>query len=177
MIPHTNEHKRSYDLERSTMRIKANAIKTDELVPVYKETSAKERMSNGINLRGEKAIHMFERNFKRSRLGNASKSNKEYEKNNIELITTSHEDEKMNNKSDNWDTHSLKPYITEYLKPFRERKPEEEYTYDDVRLETFALIVWKLQEDYHLDYMTAFLTANPWRNLSLKRLSLMFGLP
>lgn len=90
IIAHTKEHEWSYNVERSTMRTKANAIKTNELIPVYKEAPEKDRMSEGVNLRGKQAIDMFDRNFKRSRLGNAPKSGNENEKSNIELIDESH---------------------------------------------------------------------------------------
>lgn len=82
----------------------------------------------------------------------------------------------MNEDTDNWDTHSLQPYISEFIKPFRERDPKWEYSNTDVCQETFALILWKLQEEYHLDYQTAFLLAGEWRDISQKRIERMFGL-
>lgn len=82
----------------------------------------------------------------------------------------------MSEDIDNWDTHSLQPYFSEFIKPFRERDPEWVYSHADICQETFALILWKLQEEYHLDYQTAFLLAGEWRVLSRKRIKRMFGI-
>lgn len=76
---------------------------------------------------------------------------------------------------DEWDTHSANPYVSEYIEPFSGRDPDWAYNGMDVCHETFALILWKLQEDYHMDYKTAFLAAGEWRRLSNGRLHLMFG--
>ena len=81
----------------------------------------------------------------------------------------------MNTTADEWDTHAANPYVSEYVKPFNNRKQGEEYTYDDLCYETFALIMWKLQEEHHLDYESAFLLATKWRRLSEKRLSKLLG--
>ena len=71
---------------------------------------------------------------------------------------------------DNWDTHIVNPYVSEYIRPFRNREADEEYTYEDLCFETFSLILWKLQEDYHLDYETAFRLADfSWRLVSSGR--------
>ncbi len=48
-------------------------------------------MAEGVNLRGEKAIVMFDRNFKRSRLGYAPKTANEDAKTNTEVITENNE--------------------------------------------------------------------------------------
>ena len=77
---------------------------------------------------------------------------------------------------DNWDTHSLQPYVSEFIKPFSERDPGWEYSLTDIFQETFALILWKLQEEYHLDYQTAFLLAGEWRVIGRKRIKRMFGI-
>ncbi len=82
----------SYDIERSTMRTKAAAIKSSEIIPVYKEAAKKDVMADGVNLRGKKAIEMFDRNFKRSRLGYAPKTVNEEAKTNVEVITENNED-------------------------------------------------------------------------------------
>ena len=81
-----------------------------------------------------------------------------------------------NKKTDNWDTHSLQPYVSEFIKPFKERDPEWKYCLLDVFQETFALLLWKLQEEYHLDYQTAFLLAGRWRVLAPIRIYRMFGI-
>ncbi len=60
-----------YRVERSTMRTKANSIKSDETVPVITKRPKKDVIADGTNLRGKRALRMFERNFRRSRLGNA----------------------------------------------------------------------------------------------------------
>lgn len=36
-------------------------------------------------------------------------------------------------------------------------------------------MIWKLQEEYHMDYKTAFFMAGEWRVLSPRRIHLMFG--
>ena len=81
----------------------------------------------------------------------------------------------MSENIDNWDTHALNPYVSEYVIPFRERKSGKEYTYEDVCQETFALVLWKLQEEYHMDFRTAYLLSNQWRVISNGRLRRMFG--
>lgn len=81
----------------------------------------------------------------------------------------------MSDEFENWDTHSINPYYSEYLKPFKGRTPGWEYCLEDVCIETFALKLWKFQEDYGLDYETAFMLSCYWRVLSPKRLTLMFG--
>ncbi len=82
----------------------------------------------------------------------------------------------MSEDIDNWDTHSLQPYVSEFIKPFSERDPGWEYSLTDIFQETFALILWKLQEEYHLDYQTAFLLAGEWRVIGRKRIKRMFGI-
>lgn len=81
----------------------------------------------------------------------------------------------MNEYTDNWDTHALNPYVSEYIIPFRERKAGREYTYEDICQETFALVLWKLQEEYHMDFRTAYLLSGQWRVISHGRLRQMFG--
>ena len=77
--------------------------------------------------------------------------------------------------SGDWDTHSINPYVSEYIRPLGSRESGREYTYEDLVLETFALLLWKFQEDYHIDYMSAFIMAEEYRVLSDPRLRLMFG--
>ena len=48
-------------------------------------------MAEGVNLRGEKAIVMFDRNFKRSRLWYVLKTANEDAKANTEVITENNE--------------------------------------------------------------------------------------
>ena len=81
----------------------------------------------------------------------------------------------MSDEQDNWNTHASEPYVSEYILPLGNRKPDEEYTYDDLCLETFSLMLWKYQEEYHLDYESAFILAGRWRLISDKRLSRLFG--
>jgi hypothetical protein len=73
------------------MRTKATAIKSNENIPVYKVAPKKDVMAEGVNLRGEKAIVMFDRNFRRSRLGYALKTANEDAKANTEVITENNE--------------------------------------------------------------------------------------
>ena len=80
----------SYKLERSTMRTKADGIKSNETVPVFKKADPKDVMSDGNNLRGKKAMDMFDRNFRRSRLGYAPKTADDNAKSNIDVIEDSH---------------------------------------------------------------------------------------
>lgn len=82
----SEDEKRSYRLERSTMRTKANGVKSYEAVPVFEEANPKNVMADGNNLRGKKAMDMFDRNFGRSRLGNASSSIYSNGKSNIDVI-------------------------------------------------------------------------------------------
>ncbi len=81
----------------------------------------------------------------------------------------------MSTDNNNWDTCAANPYVSEYIRPFKNRKPDESYTWRDVCNETFALTLWKLQEEYQLDYKTAFLLSSQWRCLNYKRLTLLFG--
>lgn len=80
----------SYEIERSTMRTKAAAIKSNENIPVYRKAPDKDMMAEGVNLRGERAIKMFERNFRRSRLGYAPKTAVDNAKSNVDVIEDSH---------------------------------------------------------------------------------------
>ena len=81
------EKEDSYLVERGTMRTKANSIKSDESVPVMKRPDDEDIMKDGTNLRGQRAIQMFERNFKRSRLGNATYVKRSGEKTNVQVIS------------------------------------------------------------------------------------------
>ena len=83
-----------YDIERRTMRTKADSIKTKEKVPVYSKIPDKDVMAEGVNLRGEKALQMFERNFKRARLGNAAYQKYRGAKTNIQTITDNNKKKK-----------------------------------------------------------------------------------
>ena len=80
------EKKDSYLIERGTMRTKANSIKSNENLPIMKRPGNEDVMKDGNNLRGQKAIQMFERNFKRSRLGNATYVKQSGEKTNVQVI-------------------------------------------------------------------------------------------
>lgn len=80
----------SIGVERSTMRTKAASIKSDEVLPVYDKAPEKDVMKEGVNLRGEKAMVMFDRNFRRSRLGYAPKTAVENARSNIEVIEGEH---------------------------------------------------------------------------------------
>ena len=77
------------------MRTKASAVKTNESVPVFRAAESNDVMSDGTNLRGEPAIVMFERNFKRSRLGNATLYKDDNDKSNVDVITDNHKKEKQ----------------------------------------------------------------------------------
>ena len=81
----------------------------------------------------------------------------------------------MTDQQDNWDTNAANPYVSEYILPINNRESGKEYTYWDVCQETFALMLWKLQEEYHLDYETAFLLGGNWRILETNRLTILFG--
>ncbi len=78
------------------MRTKAAAVKSDENIPVYKKAPPKDVMAEGVNLRGERAIGMFERNFRRSRLGYAPKTADSNAKSNVEIIEDSHKKKTKN---------------------------------------------------------------------------------
>lgn len=56
-----------------------------------KEADQKDIMPDGNNLRGKKAMDMFDRNFRRSRLGYAPKTAKKNAKTNVEVITENNE--------------------------------------------------------------------------------------
>jgi len=75
-----------YGIERRTMRTKANSIKSDEKIPVFDKIPDKDVMAEGTNLRGEKALQMFERNFQRARLGNATYQKYRGAKTNVQVI-------------------------------------------------------------------------------------------
>ena len=92
-IPQTEEMK-WYDIERRTMRTKANSIKSNERIPVFDKIPDKDVMAEGNNLRGEKALQMFERNIQRARLGNATYQKYRGAKTNIQAITDNNERKK-----------------------------------------------------------------------------------
>ncbi len=76
--------------ERITMRTRSDAIKPNENIPVFNGKSTDAAMAEGTNLRGRPALKMFDRNFRRSRLGNPPKYAGTGEKSNIELIEDNH---------------------------------------------------------------------------------------
>ena len=92
-----------YQVERSTMRTKANSIKSDETIPVMTKRSGKDVMADGTNLRGKRALRMFERNFKRSRLGNAVADGQYDKKTNVQVIAEKNEKKKKENKNERRD--------------------------------------------------------------------------
>ena len=71
-----SEKMQSIKMERSTMRTKKHAVKPDEKVPVYSTSSSPDVMKDGTDLRGERAMDMFERNYPRSRLCDAARRRK-----------------------------------------------------------------------------------------------------
>ena len=83
-----------YGIERRTMRTKANSIKSDERIPVFDKIPDKDVMAEGTNLRGEKALQMFERNFQRARLGNATYQKYRGAKTNVQVIADNNKRQK-----------------------------------------------------------------------------------
>lgn len=81
----------------------------------------------------------------------------------------------MTDTDDNWDTCATNPYVSEYIKPLNEKCSNNQYDWHSVCQETFALILWKLQETYHLDYETSFRLAGDWRHISPGRIGKMFN--
>lgn len=88
----SKQEEESYKLERNTMRTKADGVKSNETVPVFKEADPKDVMPDGNNLRGKKAMDMFDRNFRRSRLGYAPKTANKNAKSNVEVIIENNEE-------------------------------------------------------------------------------------
>ena len=82
------------------MRTKAAAVKSNETLPKYEEAPNKDTMAEGVNLRGKRALAMFDRNFRRSRLGNAPKTANGASKSNTEIIEESHKKKKRQHKVD-----------------------------------------------------------------------------
>ncbi len=69
-----------------SVKKEADSIKSDEKIPVYTKIPDENVMAEGVNLRGETAIRMFERNFRRARLGNATHQKYRGAKTNIQTI-------------------------------------------------------------------------------------------
>ena len=65
--------------------------------------SSKDVMADGTNLRGKRALRMFERNFKRSRLGNAVADGQYDKKTNVQVIAEKNEKKKKENKNERRD--------------------------------------------------------------------------
>ena len=77
----------SSDNERKTMRSKSDAVKPGEALPrFYNKDEIVSIMPDGNNLRGKRAIDMFDRNFRRSRLGYPPKYAEANEISNVELL-------------------------------------------------------------------------------------------
>lgn len=76
-----SEKIQSIKIERSTMRTKKHAIKSKDTVPMYRTLAGPDVMKDGTNLRGERAMDMFDRNYPRSRLYDAARRKKESKKN------------------------------------------------------------------------------------------------
>ena len=77
----------SSDNERKTMRSKSDAVKPGEVIPkFYIKGENVSTMPDGNNLRGKRAMDMFDRNFRRSRLGYPPKYADKKVVSNVELL-------------------------------------------------------------------------------------------